>query len=58
VISLNDTERQQLERWRRGHQTPRSLAERAQIILLAAGGAGAAERHHRGTVALSSRPRQ
>jgi transposase len=38
AISLNDTERQQLERWRRGHQTPRSLAERAQIILLAAQG--------------------
>jgi len=38
VISLNDTEQQQLERWRRAHQTPRSLAERAKIILLAAQG--------------------
>ena len=39
-ITLNKSERQQLERWNRGHQTPRSLAERAQIILLAAGGLG------------------
>ena len=37
-ITLNDSERQQLERWSRGHQTPRSLAERAQIVLLAAQG--------------------
>src|SRR5208282_5706417 len=37
-IILNDSERQQLERWSRGHQTPRSLAERAQIVLLAAQG--------------------
>jgi transposase len=37
-ISLNDSEREQLERWSRGHQTPRSLAERAQIVLLAAQG--------------------
>jgi transposase len=37
-ITLNDTERVQLERWSRGHQTPRSLAERAQIVLLAAQG--------------------
>jgi transposase len=37
-ITLNPTERAQLERWSRGHQTPRSLAERAQIVLLAAQG--------------------
>jgi transposase len=37
-ISLNQREREQLERWSRGHQTPRSLAERAQIVLLAAQG--------------------
>ena len=37
-ITLNDTERAQLERWSRGHQTPRSLAERAQMVLLAAQG--------------------
>lgn len=37
-ITLNDTERAQLERWSRGHQTPRSLVERAQIVLLAAQG--------------------
>ena len=37
-ITLNATERAQLERWSRGHQTPRSLAERAQIVLLAAQG--------------------
>lgn len=37
-ITLNDTEREQLERWNRGHQTPRALAERAQIVLLAAQG--------------------
>jgi transposase len=37
-ITLNDTEREQLERWSRGHQTPRALAERAQIVLLAAQG--------------------
>jgi transposase len=37
-ITLNDNERQQLERWSRGHQTPRSLAERAQMVLLAAQG--------------------
>lgn len=39
-ITLNDSERQQLERWSRGHQTPRSVAERAQIVLLAAQGLG------------------
>ena len=37
-IALNESEREQLERWSRGHQTPRSLAERAQIILLAGQG--------------------
>lgn len=37
-ITLTDTEREQLERWSRGHQTPRSLAERAQIVLLAGQG--------------------
>jgi len=37
-ITLNDSEREQLERWSRGHQTPRALAERAQIVLLAAQG--------------------
>ena len=37
-ITLTDTEREQLELWRRGHQTPRALAERAQIVLLAAQG--------------------
>ena len=37
-ITLNDSERQQLERWSRGHRTPRSLAERARIVLLAAQG--------------------
>ncbi len=37
-ITLTVSEREQLERWRRGDQTPRSLAERAQLILLAARG--------------------
>jgi transposase len=37
-ITLNDSEREQLERWSRAHQTPRSLAERAKIVLLAAQG--------------------
>ena len=37
-ITLTVSEREQLERWSRGHQTPRSLAERAQIVLLAAQG--------------------
>jgi hypothetical protein len=35
-ITLNDIERVQLERWSRWHQTPRSVAERAQIVLFAA----------------------
>ena len=38
AITLTVNERGQLERWSRGHQTPRSLTERAQIILLAAQG--------------------
>jgi transposase len=37
-ISLNDSEREQLERWTRAHQTPRAMAERAQIVLWAAQG--------------------
>jgi transposase len=37
-ITLTDTEREQLEGWSRGHQTPRALAERAQIVLWAAQG--------------------
>ena len=37
-ITLTVSEREQLERWSRGHQTPRSLAERAQIILMASQG--------------------
>lgn len=37
-ITLTDTEREQLELWSRGHQTPRALTERAQIFLLAAQG--------------------
>ncbi len=37
-ITLTVSEREQLERWSRGDQTPRSLAERAQIILLASRG--------------------
>ena len=37
-ITLTINEREQLERWSRGHQTPRSLAERAQIVLLVVGG--------------------
>jgi transposase len=37
-ITLTVDEREQLERWSRGHQTPRALAERAQIVLLAAQG--------------------
>src|ERR1039457_7418796 len=37
-ITLTVNEREQLERWSRGHQTPRSLAERAEIVLLAAQG--------------------
>ena len=37
-ITLTLNEREQLERWSRGHQTPRALAERAQIVLLAAQG--------------------
>ena len=37
-IALNEIERHQLERWSRAHQSPRALAERAQIILLAAQG--------------------
>ena len=38
VIALSDIERQQLEHWSRGHQTPRALAERARMVLLAAQG--------------------
>jgi transposase len=37
-ITLTLSEREQLERWCRGHQTPRSLVERAQIILAATEG--------------------
>jgi transposase len=37
-ITLNHAEREQLERWSRGHQTPRAFSERAQIVLLAAQG--------------------
>jgi len=37
-IVLNGSEQEQLERWRRGHQTPRALAERVQIVLWAAQG--------------------
>ena len=37
-ISLTLSEREQLDRWCRGHQTPRALAERARIILGAAEG--------------------
>jgi transposase len=37
-ITLTVSEREQLERWSRGHQTARSLAERAQFVLLAAQG--------------------
>ena len=37
-IALTDSEREQLERWSREHQTPRSLAERAQIILMVSQG--------------------
>jgi len=47
-ITLTVREREQLERWSRGHQTPRSLAERAQIILFCV--AGPAQRCHPGTV--------
>ena len=39
-IRLTEAEREQLERWCRGHQTPRALAERARIILEAAAGVG------------------
>jgi hypothetical protein len=35
-ITLTVVEREQLERWIRGHRTTRSLTERAQIVLLAA----------------------
>jgi transposase len=34
-ITMPRSEREQLERWRRGHQTARALAERAQIVHLA-----------------------
>jgi len=37
-LTLTVSEREQLERWRGGHQTPRALAERAQIVLLASQG--------------------
>ena len=37
-ITLTVSEREQLDRWSRGHQTARSLAERAQIVLLASQG--------------------
>lgn len=37
-LSLSLSEREQLEKWSRGHRTPRALAERAQIVLLAAQG--------------------
>ena len=39
-ICLSVSEQEQLERWCRGHQTPRALAERARLILDAAGGLG------------------
>ncbi len=38
TITLTDTERQQLERWARGRCTPVRLAQRAQMVLLAAEG--------------------
>jgi len=37
-ITLSLSESEQLEKWCRGHRTPRALAERAQIILWAAQG--------------------
>ena len=37
-ITLTVSEREQLEGWSRGHQTARSLAARAQIVLLASRG--------------------
>jgi transposase len=37
-ITLTVSEREQLEGWSRGHQTARSLVERAQIVLLASQG--------------------
>ncbi len=38
AISLSHAERQQLERWARGRRTPVRVAQRAQMILLAASG--------------------
>lgn len=38
TITLTDAERQQLRRWARGRRTPVRLAQRAQMILLAADG--------------------
>ena len=38
TITLTDPERQQLERWARGRKTPVRLAQRAQMVLLAAEG--------------------
>jgi len=38
AIALTDAEREQLERWARGRRTPVRLAQRAQMVLLAAEG--------------------
>jgi transposase len=37
-FTLTVSERDELQQWSRGHQTPQSLAERAQIVLLASQG--------------------
>jgi DNA-binding CsgD family transcriptional regulator len=38
AIALTDAEREQLVRWARGRRTPVRLAQRAQMVLLAAEG--------------------
>jgi transposase len=38
ALEVSDEQRDVLERWMRGHGTPQSIATRARIVLLAAGG--------------------
>ncbi len=39
-ITLTASEQEQLKRWYRGHQTPRAMATRPEIVLLATQGLG------------------
>ena len=53
-ITLTTEEDQDLRRLSRAHKTPRKLAERATIIVLAAAGAGVRETARQNGLALSA----